>query len=82
MVRTLSCLLCLLLWIPGFVRADEPVRQVQEELRKRNLYFGNIDGQTSEFTMAFELRSPARTSKSRVLGRTKNWWNIQGRGPA
>jgi peptidoglycan hydrolase-like protein with peptidoglycan-binding domain len=47
MIRTLTCLCCLLISIPGFVRADETVRQVQEELRKRNLYFGNIDGQTS-----------------------------------
>jgi peptidoglycan hydrolase-like protein with peptidoglycan-binding domain len=47
MVRTLTCLFCLLISIPGSVRADETVRQVQEELRKRNLYFGNIDGQTS-----------------------------------
>jgi len=31
----------------GTLRADETVRQVQEELRKRNLYFGNIDGQES-----------------------------------
>lgn len=31
----------------GPARADETVRQVQEELRKRNLYFGNIDGQNS-----------------------------------
>jgi hypothetical protein len=29
------------------MRADERVRQVQEELRKRNLYFGNVDGQLS-----------------------------------
>ena len=29
------------------LRADEKVRQVQEELRKRNLYFGNVDGQES-----------------------------------
>jgi peptidoglycan hydrolase-like protein with peptidoglycan-binding domain len=36
-----------LILFPGLVRADETVRQVQEELRKRNLYFGNIDGQTS-----------------------------------
>ncbi|MEN3370860.1 MAG: hypothetical protein V7609_3003 [Verrucomicrobiota bacterium] len=28
-------------------RADERIRQVQEELRKRNLYFGNVDGQVS-----------------------------------
>src|SRR5439155_3892623 len=31
----------------SLLRADETVRQVQEELRKRNLYFGNIDGQSS-----------------------------------
>src|SRR3954471_12551218 len=27
--------------------ADEQVRQVQEELRRRNLYFGDIDGQAT-----------------------------------
>jgi hypothetical protein len=37
----------LLLSVPNLVRADETVRQVQEELRKRNLYFGNVDGQSS-----------------------------------
>src|SRR5437763_13689292 len=47
MMRTLTCLSCLLLSISSFARADETVRQVQEELRKRNLYFGNIDGQSS-----------------------------------
>jgi peptidoglycan hydrolase-like protein with peptidoglycan-binding domain len=47
MTRTLSCFVCLLLLISSVVRADETVRQVQEELRKRNLYFGNIDGQAS-----------------------------------
>jgi len=47
MTRTLSCFLCLWLSISSLARADETVRQVQEELRKRNLYFGNIDGQTS-----------------------------------
>ena len=46
-MRTLTSLLCLLLSISSLARADETVRQVQEELRKRNLYFGNIDGQTS-----------------------------------
>lgn len=30
------------------LRADEGVRQVQEELRKRNLYFGDIDGQSTD----------------------------------
>jgi hypothetical protein len=29
------------------LRADERIRQAQEELRKRNLYFGNVDGQES-----------------------------------
>jgi hypothetical protein len=47
MMRTLTCLFCLVVSISSFARADETVRQVQEELRKRNLYFGNIDGQTS-----------------------------------
>jgi peptidoglycan hydrolase-like protein with peptidoglycan-binding domain len=47
MMRTLTGLFCLVISISSFARADETVRQVQEELRKRNLYFGNIDGQTS-----------------------------------
>ena len=47
MIRLLTCLVALLVSISSFARADETVRQVQEELRKRNLYFGNIDGQSS-----------------------------------
>jgi peptidoglycan hydrolase-like protein with peptidoglycan-binding domain len=47
MHRFYACLFCLLIAAPGALRADETVRQVQEELRKRNLYFGNIDGQES-----------------------------------
>lgn len=46
MTRGIVCL-CILAWLAGPVRADEQVRQVQEELRKRNLYFGDIDGQSS-----------------------------------
>ena len=44
-----SLTLCLAIFLPllGLARADETVRQIQEELRKRNLYFGNIDGQNS-----------------------------------
>lgn len=34
----------------GTLVADEQVRRVQEELRKRNLYFGDIDGQKSKET--------------------------------
>jgi hypothetical protein len=39
--------------IAGALRADEPTRCVQEELRRRNLYFGDIDGRiTPELTTA------------------------------
>jgi hypothetical protein len=47
MLRALICLCLLSVPVALPVRADETVRQVQEELRKRNLYFGNIDGRTS-----------------------------------
>src|ERR1043166_1425943 len=46
-MRLLLCLLLLLAVPLGRLRADETIRQVQEELRKRNLYFGNIDGRES-----------------------------------
>lgn len=47
MPRLLTIVLLVVLPLSGVARADETVRQVQEELRKRNLYFGNIDGQSS-----------------------------------
>jgi hypothetical protein len=47
MCRVLACFLVFLIAASGTARGDEIVRQVQEELRKRNLYFGNIDGQES-----------------------------------
>lgn len=47
MYRVLACFFVLLIAAPETLRADETVRQVQEELRKRNLYFGNIDGESS-----------------------------------
>ena len=47
MLRLLTSLLLVLLLLSNLARADETVRQVQEELRKRNLYFGNIDGKNS-----------------------------------
>jgi peptidoglycan hydrolase-like protein with peptidoglycan-binding domain len=40
--RAVSC--CVLLLSTRLALADEQVRQVQEELRKRNLYFGDVDG--------------------------------------
>ena len=46
----LRCLLPGLLlaaaWVPS-ARADDTMRSVQEELRKRNLYFGEVDGMPS-----------------------------------
>lgn len=47
MIRACTILVSVAVVFTSFARADETVRQVQEELRKRNLYFGNIDGQNS-----------------------------------
>jgi hypothetical protein len=47
MLRTTVYLCFILIGASGLVRADEKIRQAQEELRKRNLYFGNVDGQES-----------------------------------
>ena len=47
MPRLATIVVLVALPLSAVARADETVRQVQEELRKRNLYFGNIDGQTS-----------------------------------
>ena len=60
MPRVLTSLLLLLLPFSGLARADETVRQVQEELRKRNLYFGNIDGQSSPVLIDALKRYQAR----------------------
>lgn len=47
------CALLLAMVLP--VRADETVRQVQEQLRKRNLFFGDVDGRiTPELTGALK----------------------------
>jgi peptidoglycan hydrolase-like protein with peptidoglycan-binding domain len=40
LLAAIGALLCL----PLATRADEPTRAVQEELRKRKLYFGDVDG--------------------------------------
>gem|GEM_PF-699913 len=42
--KTLLVFLLLVLCWPGSARADEETRQVQEELRKRHLFFRDIDG--------------------------------------
>jgi hypothetical protein len=50
------CLLCgLLLLLPATLRADEQTRSTQEELRRRNIFFGDIDGRPSrEFEEALK----------------------------
>jgi hypothetical protein len=60
MPRLLTILLFVVLPLSGLARADEMVRQVQEELRKRNLYFGNIDGQSNAVLTAAVKRYQAR----------------------
>lgn len=47
MCRVIACLLVLFSADAVTLRADDTIRQVQEELRKRNLYFGNIDGEST-----------------------------------
>ena len=47
MLRVFTIFLLLLSPLAELARADETMRQIQEELRKRNLYFGNIDGQSN-----------------------------------
>jgi hypothetical protein len=47
MIRILLCFGVVMFSLAGVARADETVRQIQEELRKRNLYFGNTDGQST-----------------------------------
>ena len=47
MTRLLTFSLAVFLPLLTLARADETVRQIQEELRKRNLYFGNIDGKST-----------------------------------
>ncbi len=51
-MKKLACLLAWLICATSLL-ADQQVRQVQEELRQRNLFFGEIDGrQTPELTAA------------------------------
>jgi hypothetical protein len=45
-MRKYLCL-ALVFFVAGASRADEPIRRVQEELRQRNLFFGDVDGKES-----------------------------------
>ena len=52
--RSTVCLL-LVLFSSAAVRADEQVRSTQEELRRRNIFFGDVDGrQSREFEEALK----------------------------
>jgi hypothetical protein len=57
MSRKLTQLIaCAVFFSAAFTRADEPTRQVQEELRRRNLYHGDIDGrQSSALSAALKI---------------------------
>ena len=43
----IRCFCLLLVFVASAALGDEQVRQVQEELRRRNLYFGDIDGRST-----------------------------------
>jgi putative peptidoglycan binding protein len=47
MMRAILCMFVAFLATAIAAQADDTTRQVQEELRKRNLYFGEIDGQST-----------------------------------
>jgi len=47
MNRSIFYLCLVLIGTAPLLRGDEKIRQAQEELRKRNLYFGNVDGRES-----------------------------------
>ena len=70
-MRLLLTVLVLVVALAPLARADETVRQVQEELRKRNLYFGNIDGQTSPVLIDALKRYQARKGFA-VTGKVDN----------
>jgi hypothetical protein len=46
-----------------------------------NFFASGKEGETNiEFTIAFDLRSPARTAKNKATGRTRNWWSVRAEG--
>jgi len=49
-MKKLQILLAVLVVNAGNANADEQIRRVQEELRARHLYYGEIDGQKTEAT--------------------------------
>jgi hypothetical protein len=46
-----------------------------------NFFASGKEGETEiNFTIAFDLRSPSRTTKNRAVGKTRNWWTIRTEG--
>jgi hypothetical protein len=70
-MRLLLTVLALFVALAPLAQADETVRQVQEELRKRNLFFGNIDGQNSAVLTDALKRYQARKGFA-VTGKVDN----------
>jgi len=70
-MRLLLTVLVLVVALAPLAQADETVRQVQEELRKRNLFFGNIDGQPSPVLIDALKRYQARKGFA-VTGKVDN----------
>jgi peptidoglycan hydrolase-like protein with peptidoglycan-binding domain len=54
------CCGALLLLLAGAASAEEQVRRAQEELRRRNLYFGEVDGRLTEETVSAVRRYQTR----------------------
>ena len=82
MMRAIVCL-CLVVLATAPLRADETIRQAQEELRKRNLYFGNVDGQESPELSGALKRYQARKGfavTGSVEGETATSLHIQTNG--
>ncbi len=61
-MRNFLVLISLVLAFGGHLLADEPTRCAQEELRKRNLYFGDVDGRMNEEFRGALKRYQARKS--------------------
>jgi peptidoglycan hydrolase-like protein with peptidoglycan-binding domain len=81
-IRTFGFLLLLMI---ATASADESVRQAQEELRRRNLYFGDVDGRkTPEFAGAVKRYQERKgfTPTGTVDGETAKSLNIRAASTA
>jgi hypothetical protein len=83
-MRKYLCL-ALVFFVAGAARAAEPIRRVQEELRQRNLFFGDVDGKPSP-ELAEALRAYQTHKDFEPTGRidavTARSLNIESKGAA